>query len=113
MPLSRRFCLHGFHAVTHLAIGFQTGSRHSIHTDAHLSSRICRRNRHKRQSDGDQGRNDGAQAMQGVRSFRRLSNVYQTCETVNSRVDELVDRLGYHVNLALFVPGFPQLGAPV
>lgn len=109
MPLSRCFCLHGFHAVTHLAIGFQTGSRHSIHTDAHLFSRICRRNRHERQSEGDQDRNDGAQATQGVRSFRRFDNVDETSQTVNSRVDELVDRLGYIVNFALFKPGIRDL----
>lgn len=65
--------LHGFHAVAHRVV--RGLCRHSacIHAGAHLHCRRRRCDRRERQREGDQNRQDGAQAVQGSRSFQALT----------------------------------------
>ena len=63
--------LHGLHAVAHRVIGRRNGLSRVIHVRTHLHGRPGRGDRRKRQRQGDQNRDDGAQAVQGKGPFKR------------------------------------------
>ena len=75
---------HSLHAIAHRVIS----RRVTVHACEHLHGRPRRGDRRKRQREGDQNREDDAQAVQGQGSFRALRYHEPAYRSVKTRVHE-------------------------